>query len=432
MTREEMHALEKAAMSDPFLADALEGYQHAHDPVAELGTLRSLLDDKIKAPVSVPRIGTPKTYWWKIAASIVVVGGLSYLAYQFIPGKQETSVAGNDQYKQEQVVPTVDTSVQPGTGVMQENKPAPKSDDQNESKPATETATAPGQADHSTDTLLSKQNTTDTRILDTREQENAAVKDLADVPNKADSLKGLVSRSNNPQLSETKSSPNQAAANKKEQVEGYYENVGKKQVALDKSKKVRPIIYRSRVVDNNQNAVPFAVVHNLNNNANTLADQNGYFTINTSPDSLVLLNVSSAGFVSREFRLNRFNRKTPDLVLYETPEDSQPAEVSVVAELDDLSYRENEKKSSPPSPDTGWILFNQQIANNLLRDRESLDRGEVILVFTVSKAGKPTNIRVARSLNAVNDNEAIRLLREGPDWSVGSQSGDIRIIFRFK
>lgn len=431
MTREEMHALEKAAMSDPFLADALEGYQHAHDPVAELGTLRSLLADKIKAPVSVPRIGTAKTYWWKIAASIIVVGGLSYLAYQFIPGKEDTAVAGNDQSKQEQVAPTVDTPAQPGTGVMQENKPAPKSTDGNESKINTETAAA-SQADHPTDTLLSRQNTTDTRILDTREQQNTAVKDLADVPNKADSLKGMVSISNNPQLSETKSSPNQAVSNKKEQVEGYYENVGKKQVALDKSKKARPIIYRSRVVDNNQNAVPFAVVQNLNNNANTLADQNGYFSINTSPDSLVLLNVSSAGFVSREFRLNRFNRKTPDLVLYETPEDSQPAEVSVVAELDEMSYRENEKKSSPPSPNTGWILFNQQIANNLLRDRESLDRGEVILAFTVSKAGKPTNIRVARSLNAVNDNEAIRLLREGPDWSGGSQSGDIRIIFRFK
>ena len=39
----EMHELERKALSDPFLADALEGYAHTATPTAELDRSREVL-----------------------------------------------------------------------------------------------------------------------------------------------------------------------------------------------------------------------------------------------------------------------------------------------------------------------------------------------------------------------------------------------------
>lgn len=432
MSPEEMHALEKAALTDPFLADALEGYRHAKDPSVELGQLRQQLAEKVSPSAPLPRIGAPKTYWWKIAASIVVVGGLSYLTYQFLPKNTGEVVAAEDSKKTERTNPAADTSLLPDTGIGKEsNESIVNSGQTPKQNKAIEVTTAPT-LDHLADSLENRKNMEEAKAAETREGENLSLKEkTAAAPARSDSAGQLSARSKGV-LDEAKSATVPVSANKKEQAEGFFKNEVKQQSSNDKGKKARPILYRSRVVDNNQNAVPYANVVNLGNNANTLADRNGYFTITATTDSLVLLNVSSQGFQAREFRLNRFNRKSEDLVLYETPEDSEPAEVSVVAELDEPAFQENDKKYQAPTPTAGWILYNQQIANNLTRDRDALSRGEVILAFNISKSGKPTNIRVVRSLSGVNDSEAIRLLREGPEWSGASRSGDVRIIFRFK
>ena len=43
MTAAERHALEKAALDDPFLADALEGYRLTPTPVADMQKIRDRL-----------------------------------------------------------------------------------------------------------------------------------------------------------------------------------------------------------------------------------------------------------------------------------------------------------------------------------------------------------------------------------------------------
>ncbi|MCU0380728.1 MAG: hypothetical protein MUE58_06010, partial [Chitinophagaceae bacterium] len=75
MSADEMHLLEKAALDDPFLADALEGMLDMHGPDHEkdLQDLSQKLDEKLghwaqKADkkdtpgrISTPGIGTPET-----------------------------------------------------------------------------------------------------------------------------------------------------------------------------------------------------------------------------------------------------------------------------------------------------------------------------------------------------------------------------------
>ena len=46
MPETEMHALEKAALEDPFLADALEGYLNTSIPKEDLAEIRERLSKK--------------------------------------------------------------------------------------------------------------------------------------------------------------------------------------------------------------------------------------------------------------------------------------------------------------------------------------------------------------------------------------------------
>jgi flagellar basal body-associated protein FliL len=82
----EMHALEKAAVQDPFLADAIEGYQSADLQQAEqdLNDIRKkiLLEDEQKKAVVIP-VTQKGTSWWKIAAVILMVIGSGTLAWFF-------------------------------------------------------------------------------------------------------------------------------------------------------------------------------------------------------------------------------------------------------------------------------------------------------------------------------------------------------------
>lgn len=422
LSPEEMNALEKAALEDPFLADAMDGYQHAVSPAMELGELRKQLADRGSGTPSLPQIHPAKTYWWKVAASIVVVGGLGYLAYQFIPGQKNEAVA-----VEEKITVNPSPAQIPDTSEEVSGETRQKTVTSKEVTESNENISAPMNSDTAKD--KSPVEYKELKIED--EAIASAAGETRSAPAKTDTV---VSTFTKPRSQDIGKQGNTSLPPVSKKDEGFigFENTSKAKTSNTKGKKTRAITYRARVVDNDNNAIPYANVFNLGNEATSLADKDGYFIIPATEDSLVLLNVSSQGFTSREFRLNRFNRKAEDLVLYETPDNSEPAEVTVSAELEEPAFQENDKKVSSPVPQTGWTLFNQHIANNLTRDRENLSRGEVILTFTISKSGKPTNIRVFRSLQPPNDQEAVRLLRQGPDWSGNSRSGEVRIIFRFK
>jgi len=90
----EMHELEKAAVQDPFLADAIEGYQssdllQAKEDLTEIQ--KRLLQEEREDPKAIP-IASQKNGWWKIAAVIILLAGIGTLGWKFLIGpntKQE-------------------------------------------------------------------------------------------------------------------------------------------------------------------------------------------------------------------------------------------------------------------------------------------------------------------------------------------------------
>jgi hypothetical protein len=57
MPAEEMHALEKAALEDPFLADALDGYKFTPTPAADIAGLKQALAERTDETKVVPLLG---------------------------------------------------------------------------------------------------------------------------------------------------------------------------------------------------------------------------------------------------------------------------------------------------------------------------------------------------------------------------------------
>jgi len=107
----EQHAMEKAALEDPFLADAMEGYEEKaqlSQPVmaADNNELRKRLVERVGEKQSARVI---KYGWWKVAAAAIVLIGAGWL-YSGISNKaRQETVATNKIKKELPVIVKTDT-----------------------------------------------------------------------------------------------------------------------------------------------------------------------------------------------------------------------------------------------------------------------------------------------------------------------------------
>ncbi|RYZ52302.1 MAG: hypothetical protein EOO14_16925, partial [Chitinophagaceae bacterium] len=111
MTAAEMHQLEKAALNDPMLADALEGYRFAKAPVAEIGTLQNRLQQRIDSDKKKDRVVWMQP-WLRIAALAVLIAGAGWLVVNTF-STSENNLATSTPFlnKEERAAPMADSTV---------------------------------------------------------------------------------------------------------------------------------------------------------------------------------------------------------------------------------------------------------------------------------------------------------------------------------
>ncbi|MEO6452641.1 MAG: hypothetical protein ABIN97_01150 [Ginsengibacter sp.] len=86
-----------------------------------------------------------------------------------------------------------------------------------------------------------------------------------------------------------------------------------------------------------------------------------------------------------------------------------------------------------PEPSGGMEKFNQYIKEksfHLYNESGDHLKGEVSLSFSISKKGRPQNIKVLKSPCAACADEAIRLLQLGPAW-IGRENEQGTVIIKF-
>lgn len=120
LTHAEAHAVEKAALEDPLLADALEGFRLSdRDTTADLSDLKMRVQAQTKGNQALVRV-LPKfkffTPLMRVAAILLVVISAGWFSYMYWTGSRESAIAGN----------TLDTTEATKTGTQPESATLPR------------------------------------------------------------------------------------------------------------------------------------------------------------------------------------------------------------------------------------------------------------------------------------------------------------------
>lgn len=97
-----------------------------------------------------------------------------------------------------------------------------------------------------------------------------------------------------------------------------------------------------------------------------------------------------------------------------------------------VTAKEQADKDITPQPVIGKRKYQKYLKENLVRPTDekcAQVKGKVVLTFLVNKEGRPLYIKVKESLCESSDKEAIRLIQEGPDWIYGNKSVEITVKF---
>jgi TonB family protein len=361
MLPEERHALEKAALDDPFLADALEGYTFTSTASDDLAKLRARLNEKSDRKKVVPIF--QKYRWISAAAIVLIIAGVGWLVYSVSQKENKTFTALKREQPAKDSNNTVtsspnllpDSAVDKKPVIVQpvaKNQPKllNKKNDQTNSRPLA--LHAKKQIGNSKDSEVAADN------------QNEAVAKTMDVSPAQSQVPGSTAKISNVQNG------------------GY--------LKINKAASIEP---------------------RFNNASNEVANRQSFYKkadTNNNPSGKV------AGIAPND------TIKNLNIVLKPLPTDSLQTVVII-------GYG-TQKKSSARYPqviiDTlepaeGYVHFDDYVASNLKMPEELKNKpveGEVQLSFDVDEEGQPTNITVVKSLCPKCDEEAIRLLKEGPKW----------------
>ncbi|WP_455961518.1 hypothetical protein [Bacteroides bouchesdurhonensis] len=90
-------------------------------------------------------------------------------------------------------------------------------------------------------------------------------------------------------------------------------------------------------------------------------------------------------------------------------------------------------KQITPKPVIGMRKYKKYLKENLIPPTDetcSGMKGAVILTFSVNKKGRPNDVKVKKGLCESADKEAIRLILDGPDWTYGNTSAEVTVKFK--
>ena len=438
MSPEEMHRMEKAALDDPFLADAMEGYQLNPDLIvkSDIAELKERLTERT-LPSEKTSFG-----WWRIAALLILVLGAStavwYLSrpvaelntlakneelrplphndspMQIMPGliSADTTVAGNrNMGKQEEAIAKTekDKTIFPGkTDIKSAGQPVNASETEQVNKDQSMAAIEKEKQ--------SKEKSEPAKITAAPKEPDISLAGRQSIPSKAAPLieKNADARNLAPASSEiSRTGP---VAKGTGAIPSYY--------------------FRGRVTDINNKPVPYASVRISNSVKGWYTDVQGRFSL-VSSDSILKTEIVSVGYNSKKISLTA----TPDPAVIRLEYSSASLSEVVVStgksrekkEADQTDSNEEKNKMIYAEPADGWSLYEIYIKNNLrvpvTHDPSPL-KGAVTVSFYVNPDnGLLSDFRIEKSLGIRHDKEAIRVLKEGPPWDVFNSIKGIRATY---
>ena len=424
LTPVQMHAMEKAALDDPFLAEAMEGYESmkGKDWNTGLVALRQQFAE-VKPLAKLIPINKSSGRWWKAVAAILVIGCGTTLTYLVTKDKStdpETQQIAQNITK-EKTTDTRDpgtstapekTAVQPVQISPAENKPANKMVTTQNSRPVMADSAFVFKPAKQDPVTLSKN---EGKIAPDRD------KDIAPVSNgKTDitvtSNSNMTSAETTVNNTKANNAPPVAIADEEKKRAKQHPNTGYKSQPLNRS-------FSAQVFGQDNLPLPFSNISIKSENFGTYTDVKGNFSL-VSSDSILTVDVRSVGYLPRTYTL-RSNQAQQRIVLAE--DEIVLKEKTVIKDRQTtnnrLSRRATLIKDSVVNvePADGWDNYSTYIANNIEFPDDILQQGkhgEIGISFEVKSNGTISNIKIDHS--DCNDCGELtrRLIEQGPQWKL--------------
>ncbi len=424
----QMHAMEKAALEDPFFAEALEGYRYYQRQApgasaTDLDALQEKLAARVgsetrpvaASPAKAPATKKPATVIpvlrrssWTAAAAIAA---LLVLAAGFLwlwPDGRNKELAGKTDTTQKETVgkESPELSQPADSPVAASEKPSPE-------KPSADEAAAPANAPSG--------NQPATKPV-AKPVPPSAKQDAEARPETAAVRSGEAARQEPVAVT---SLPPVNAVPKPEQVE--------------------EIKIRGTVRNEKAEPVKGAVVQLLQGKlagVQTLTDTNGRFQLDLpeSDDTIGTLVVSSFGYDKelRPLSLSE-NIRNQEIALLLKPSEGTLNDVVVkgygakkktspgnktdsntkARENTDDEWKKLSVSAQQAIPLAGWDAYNRYLEQNR-RVPDSLQQvhGNVVVSFRLNSKDKRYDLSIRQSLHPTLDAEAMRLVKEGPAWKI--------------
>jgi hypothetical protein len=417
-----MHRLEREALDDPFLMDALDGFEAApKDQQTNLTQLSARLQQRVE-----PQKGRVVSWpIWSIAASVLIVltiGGLWLRkgpAVKEQNNKQTALKTDNTKVELKDTVAINNPAVQQAPLLTQSDKKNPAI-----VKPAEKSVYQ--QEISSADNKIAAALPAPTVPAKPRQQEDDDSKDVV-------SASEIVAANytQNPKIKDN--SDSLAILSKKAKARSSVPIETKLQgkvegLTTETARDTRSYGYNSIngtiIAKNDGSPVIGAAIRIQGTNKSTVTDVNGYFSMPANGGKQTL-DIASIGYLPRQISV-----KTGDSLKVElNPATSSLSEVVVA----DKSYDKPRVINAHPQGDMG--AFKKYLQTNaIITDSDT--EGTVQVLFIVNTDNSLSDIKIKKSLNPATDQKAIDLIKAGPVW-VASSTGKaeqvtVKVKFRKK
>lgn len=398
-----MYQVEKLSLEDPFVAEALAGLSQSPRRSQSLSLLQKQLQQRIaQKPIEQKR--------WRLTSQRLSIGAaaavlfvVASLLFWMKESNNREQLAKQGKKIDVSVAPQVATN-KPAEPVAAEPAPAP-------SKPAVsalvQTEVDKALADAKTNSyakLKSKEKVEKLTIPDQKELNNEVASDrVAVAPAIAAAPVAMRAKAlQYDSLSDVKVAKNEARP--------------LNQVLSGKAAGITftPDIFSGKVISKIDGLpIPGADVKILNSNIRTITNSKGEFSLKLDSGNNQSLTVNYLGFNSKEV-----STKNNKAVIELEPNSNALSEVVVAG------YGKAKKtvNTNPPTPADSWVKYREYLNSNNKFYKGNEANKTVLLSFEVNSKGRPGNIKVIKGLSKAENDEAIRLVKEGPNWVRHSSS----------
>nr|WP_262918326.1 TonB family protein [Mucilaginibacter straminoryzae] len=188
-----------------------------------------------------------------------------------------------------------------------------------------------------------------------------------------------------------------------------------------------PRVISGQVVDEQGHPLPGAQVKVVGKNIGIATDVNGRFQLNIADGDQ--LSVAYIGYNSKQLVPDSRDNLKVSL----TPSSAGLSEVVVVGygtKKEDEQAEEQVSENARPS--NGWAAYNKYLKEQSKVDSKE-QTGKVRLSFVVNPDGSLTDFQILKSLNKPGDENAIRIIKDGPGWkgATNGKSEKVKITIRF-